>query len=221
MYLTDKQAPACLVPLDAKPPRIGYNSLASPLHRRPVISEQQTVQSQLSRLKRKRFWTPPALVAITTAYRFLNEPLSELIAAKLPASISPIAAFINESANAADPAFIGLATGFIIYWLAGEPWLAIGKELFSMGLKNFFQTAKQDAIDQLVAERADRLAAERVDQLVAERADQLAAERIAEARTETRAKTRNELLQELRKMTPEEIADLLAWETPATDSNSA
>lgn len=66
-----------------------------------------------------------------------------------------------------------------------------------MGLKNFFQTAKQDAIDQLVTERVDQL--------------------VSEARTETR----NELLQELRKMTPEEIADLLARETQATDSNSA
>ena len=147
------------------------------------------------------------MVAVTTAYRFFNEPLSELIAAKLPASISPIAAFINESANAGDPAFIGLACGFIIYWIAGEPWGIIGKELSNMGLKSFFQAAKQEAIEQIVSERADKLAAERAEQMVAER--------VAEAA----AKSRSQVRQELRRMTPEEIADWLARETQDADGN--
>ena len=62
-----------------------------------------------------------------------------------------------------------------------------------MGLKNFFQTAKQDAINQLVTERADKLASE----------------------------ARNELLQELRKMSPEEITAMLERETPAANGNGA
>ena len=147
------------------------------------------------------------MVGITTAYRFFNEPLAELIAAKLPASVSPIATFINESANAADPAFIGLGVGFITYWIAGEPWSAMGKELFTMGLKNFFQTARQDAIDQLVTERADKLASEL--------AEQMATNRVAEAR----AQVRIELLQELRKMSPEDIKAMLEQETPPASHN--
>lgn len=70
-----------------------------------------------------------------------------------------------------------------------------------MGLKNFFQAAKQDAIEQLVAERGE----------------QLAAQRLAEAE----AKARGQVLQELRRMTPEEIADWLAQETRAADGNGA
>lgn len=73
-----------------------------------------------------------------------------------------------------------------------------------MGLKNFFQTAKQDAIDQLVNERADKLATEL--------AEQMTTDRVAEAR--------HGLLQELRKMSPDEIAAMLERETPASNSNS-
>lgn len=125
-------------------------------------------------------------MTITAAYRFANEPISDLIAAKLPASVSPIATFISESVSAADPAHIGLAVGFIIHWATCEPWPAISKELFTMGLKNFFQSAKQDAIDRIVDERADRLADERADRLADERADRLVAN--------ARANIRNEVL---------------------------
>ena len=135
----------------------------------------------------------------------LNEPLAELIPAKLPPAVSPIATFINESVTAANPAYVTLAAGFTIYWIAGEPWSGIGRELYTMGLKNFFQTAKQDAINQIVDERVDKLATER----------------IAQALADARAETRNELLQELRKMTPDEIAAMLERETPTIDGNGA
>ena len=110
-----------------------------------------------------------------------------------------------------------------------------------MGLKNFFQAAKQEAIEQIVAERADKLAAERVeraDKLAAERverADKLAAERVERAEqmaaerveraeqmvaeAETRGWSR--ALEELRGMTPEELADWLARETQDADGNGA
>ena len=61
-----------------------------------------------------------------------------------------------------------------------------------MGLKNFFQAAKQEAIEQIVAERL----------------------------AETETKVRSQVLQELRGMTPDEIADLLARETQGADGNS-
>ena len=137
------------------------------------------------------------MVTITTAYQFFDEPLAELIATKLSPTVSPIATFINESINAANPAYVTFSAGFIIYWLAGEPWSDIGRELFTMGLKNFFQTAKQDAIDQLVTERADKLATERATE------------------------ARNGLLRELRKMTPEEITAMLEREMPAGNGNGA
>ena len=70
-----------------------------------------------------------------------------------------------------------------------------------MGLKNFFQTAKQDAINQIVD---DRIAEARI-----------------EIRAEARAETRNELLEELRKMTPDEIAAMLERETPTINGNGA
>ena len=158
-------------------------------------------------------------MGITTAYQFFNEPLAELIAAWLPPPVSPIATYINESINATNPAYVILASGIIIYWLAGEPWSGIGRELFTMGLKNFFQTAKQDAINQLVDERADKLATERVDKIATERAERIATERVAAARAETRTEARTALLQELRKMTPDEIAAMLEREVPPANSN--
>ena len=158
-------------------------------------------------------------MGITTAYQFFNKPLAELVAAWLPPGIGPIATYINESINAANPAYVILASGIIIYWLAGEPWSGIGRELYTMGLKHFFQTAKQDAINQLVDERADKLATERVDKIATERAERIATERVAAARAETRTEARTALLQELRKMTPDEIAAMLEREVPPANSN--
>ena len=131
----------------------------------------------------------------------------------MPPAISSIATYINESVNAVNPAYVTLAVGIIIYWLAGEPWSGMSRELFTMGLKNFFQTAKQDAINQLVDERADELATERI----AEARTEIRAQAHAEARTETRTA----LLQELRKMTPDEIAAMLDREVPPANSNGA
>lgn len=172
---------------------MGYNRTAYPQPRRPAINQHDPVRSHLIRLKSKRFWTPPVLIGLTSAYQFFNEPLAELIAAWLPPALSPIATFISESVDAVNPAYVTLAVGFTIYWLAGEPWIGIGRELFTMGLKNFSQTAKQDAINQIVDDS------------------------VAKARTETR----NELLQELRKMTPDEIAAMLEREMPASNGNGA
>lgn len=151
------------------------------------------------------------MVGLTSAYQFFNEPLAELVAAWLPPGIGPIATYINESINAANPAFVTLAVGVTIYWLAGEPLARIGRELYTMGLKHFFQTAKQDAINQLVDERADKIATER--------AERIATERVAAARAETRTEARTALLQELRKMTPDEIAAMLEREVPPANSN--
>ena len=181
--------------------------------RRPVISQHDPVRSHLSRIKSKRFWTPPLLVGITTAYQFFNKPLAELIAPWLPPGISPIATYINESINAANPAFVTLAVGITIYWLAGEPWAGIGRELYTMGIKTFFQTAKQDAINQLVDERADKLATERAERIATERAEQIATERVAEAR--------HDWLQELRHLTPDEIKAMLEREAPDANSKGA
>ena len=74
-----------------------------------------------------------------------------------------------------------------------------------MGLKNFFQSAKQDAIDRIVDERANRLADERAGRLVAN----------------ARADIRNEVLQELRGMSAEDIAAMLEREPPAANGNGA
>ena len=74
-----------------------------------------------------------------------------------------------------------------------------------MGLKNFFQSAKQDAIDRIVDERADRLANERAGRLVAN----------------ARANIRNEVLQEFRGMSAEEIAAMLERELPPASGNGA
>ena len=128
-----------------------------------------------------------------------------------------------------------------------------------MGLKSFFQTAKQEAIEEIVservnkrladlgvppvAERADKLLAERgeqmvaerikqlateraeqmaaewVKQLVAERGEQLAAERVEQLAAE--ARVRSQVLEELRRITPDEISDWLARETQAADGSGA
>ena len=80
-----------------------------------------------------------------------------------------------------------------------------------MGLRNFFQTAKQDAINQLVTERADKLATELAEQMTTDRV----AEARAEARAEAQDEARNGLLRELRKMSPEEITAMLEREMPA------
>ena len=159
------------------------------------------------------------MVGLTTAYQFFNEPLAELIAAWLPPPVSPIATYINESINAANPAYVILASGIIIYWLAGEPWSGIGRELFTMGLKNFFHTAKQDAINQLVDERANKLATERAERIATERVAEARTEIRAQAHAEARTETRTALLQELRKMTPDEIAAMLEREVPPANSN--
>ena len=74
-----------------------------------------------------------------------------------------------------------------------------------MALKTFFQMANQDAINQLVNERADKLATER--------AERIATEHVAEAR--------HDWLQELRHLTPDEIAAMLEREAPAANGNGS